>query len=189
MSGDKMDTNFGPVIIPSDLADCDAAQSTVPIGNTALHHQRPGTRGAKRLFSLEWAAGFMDGEGCICIVTQRYKDPSRSSTYRLTFSISQNDRQVLEHFQKGMGIPGGLFDVGRLVQHNKQVYTLNYTGANALKVIATLQPHLVRKQLEAQTAMAYWVQGQCGRHPGPKGWPPAVMAIRERFKQKLRSLK
>ena len=191
MSSDKMnfDFNLDLADVPSDTSVIDATDTAHPASFAAAQTKAGRRRRVNPTFSLEWAAGFADGEGCICIVKQRYADPRRKLTYRLAFSIVQNDLQVLEHFYKGLGIQGGIFDVGRIVQHNRQVYTLNYTGVNALKVIAMLQPHLIRKRLEAQTAIDYWSQGLCGRHPGRLGWPAAVVAIRERFYQKMKSLK
>jgi hypothetical protein len=144
-----------------------------------------------RNFSLEWAAGFADGEGCISLAKQRYlNNPARGISYRLAFCIVQNDLQVLEHFQGGMGIPSRIYPVKRLMQHNRQIYTLNYTGKKALELIRTLQPYLVRKQLEAQAALDYWIEGQCGQRPkGMRSWPSDVIATRERYFQKLKTLK
>ena len=144
---------------------------------------------APRAFSVQWAAGFADGEGSICIVKQTYTDPKRRFNYRLVFSIVQNNLQVLEQFLQGLGIAGAIYAVKRTLQHNKQVYTLNYSGVKALQVIAALEPYLVRKLPEAQAALAYWVHGLGGMHPGPKGWPSEVLSIRESYYQKLRRLK
>jgi hypothetical protein len=141
-------------------------------------------------FSLQWAAGFTDGEGCIFVYKQPYTaDPNRNPTYRLGFSITQNDREVLEHFQQGLGVHGAIYPVKRVVAHNRQIYELKYTGINAFKVISILQPHLIRKQMEAQTAIAYWVEGRGGEHPGPGGWSASINAVRERHCQKLKWLK
>jgi hypothetical protein len=144
-----------------------------------------------RNFSLEWAAGFADGEGCISLAKQRYlNNPARGITYRLSFCIVQNDLQVLQHFKDGMGIHSKIYPVKRLMQHNRQIYTLNYSGVKALELIRTLQPYLFRKQLEAQAALDYWTEGQCGQHPrGRRQWPADVIAIRERYFQKLKTLK
>ena len=53
-------------------------------------------------FDLNWASGFADGESCIHIAKQTYKDLRRKATYRLRMCIEQNDLQVLEHFLRGM---------------------------------------------------------------------------------------
>ena len=120
---------------------------------------------------------------------QRYQDPRRKFTYRLCLSISQNNLEVLEHLRDGLGITDCLYKTKRLLQHNKQMYALNLTGKGALAVIIALFPYLVRKQPEAQVAMDYWQHCQCGKHPGPHGWPAYVPALREAYFKKLQALK
>ena len=139
-------------------------------------------------FSIEWAAGFLDGEGCIHIARQSYRG-KRRDTFRLRVYIVQNTREVLEHFRDGVGIDARLYKVRRTAQHNKQVYTLNFEGKRAMALIALLMPHLIRKREEAQTAWAYWFDGKVGMRSGPKGLPPEIAALRERLYFKLRSLK
>lgn len=142
-----------------------------------------------REFSLQWAAGFADGEGCIAIVKDR-QAVRRSVGYRLAFCIVQNDLEVLEYFNKGLGEMGKIYKVKRRMGHNRQIYTLNYTGSAALELIRLIKPYLVRKQLQAQAALDFWREGLCGQRPkGARSWPPEVIAIRERYFQKLRALK
>lgn len=146
-------------------------------------------RSTRPIFSLEWAAGFADGEGCISIVKERIAT-RRSVGYRLVFCMVQNDLEVLEYFNQGLGGMGKIYKVKRRMGHNRQIYTLNYSGSAALELIRTLQPCLVRKQLEAQAALDFWRDGRCGQRPqGARSWPPEVIAIRERYFQKLRALK
>ena len=139
-------------------------------------------------FSIEWAAGFLDGEGCVHIARQTYRG-TRRDTFRLRVYIVQNNREVLEHFRDGVGIDARLYKVRRTAQHNKQVYTLNFEGKKAMALIALLMPHLIRKREEAQAAWVYWFDGKVGMRPGPKGLPPEIAALRERLYFKLRSLK
>lgn len=140
-------------------------------------------------FNLHWAAGFADGEGCIHVAKQRYKDPARKTTYRLRLCIEQNNREVLAHFLNGLGVHGVIYDKKRLLGHNRQVYRLNYDGKHALQVIAALLPMLVRKRLEAQVALDFWTQGKASKRFGRRGLPAAIAAIRERLYLKLRKLK
>lgn len=142
----------------------------------------------QQAFSIEWAAGFLDGEGCIHIARQTYRG-KRGATFVLRVYIVQNNREVLEHFRDGVGIDARIYKVKRLTAHNKQVYTLNFQGKKALSLIAMLAPHLVRKREEAQVAMTYWVEGRVGFRPGPKGLPSELVATRERLYLKLRTLK
>lgn len=192
MGNEKMTLDINLAQHSSDTSVPDATDTT-HLGScaSATLETRPGRcKRTRQAFSLAWAAGFVDGEGCICIYTQRYTaDPKRKLAYRLGVFITQNDRQVLEHFQQGLGIAGNIYEVRRTLQHNRQVYTLNFTGINALRVITAVQPYLVRKRLEAKTAIDYWEQGLCGKRPGRLGWPPSVVATRERFYQKMKSLK
>ena len=143
---------------------------------------------AKRAFSLAWAAGFVDGEGCISIVRQAYKH-GRKASMRLVCSITQNNRDVLEHLRDGMGIDARVYKVKRRSFHTKPVFVLNYDGKKAMAFIALLTPHLIRKRAEALTAWTYWVEGRVGARFGPKGMPPELRATRERLYLKMRSLK
>ena len=171
----------------------DTMASEVNLGTAQTQTQTQTTPGsgvlAKPLFTLAWAAGFVDGEGCIYICKQRFRDPTRKLSYRLGFSIMQNDLEVLEHFRVGMGITEPIYKVKRLPQHSRQVYTLICSGKNALRLITTLLPFLVRKREEAQTAVAYWEDCMGGKRPGGKGWSPQVTADREAKFQKMRSFK
>src|SRR5204863_6998991 len=59
-------------------------------------------------FSIEWAAGILDGKGCIHIARQTYRS-KRRDTFRLRVYIVQNNREVLEHFRDGVGIDARLY--------------------------------------------------------------------------------
>lgn len=141
-------------------------------------------------FSNAWAAGFADGEGCIHIARQTYKPGAgRSATYRLRFCITQNNREVLEHFLKGLGIHGRIYATRRTAGQNRQGYTLNYDGRHALALISKLALLLVRKRAEAHVALRFWHEGQAGTRFGKKGLPPEVLRFREWCYRKLQRLK
>ena len=137
--------------------------------------------------SLDWAAGMLDGDGCIAIVKQPFRH--RKTIYRLIVCIVQNCRQTLEHFQKCLNLPGTIYEVARKLQHNKQVYTLNYSGPNAMRLVQMLQGHLVRKRLEAAVALSFCENGQISRRFGCHGVPPHIHNIRVAHYKKLRALK
>ncbi len=154
-----------------------------------IERWRDACQTAPQPFSLAWAAGFVDGEGCIHVVKQRYLQSDRNTTYRLRFCITQNNREVLEHFANGLGVAGHLYRTKRQVAHNKQIYVLTYDGRHAMEVIGRLKPYLVRKQMEACVAETFWTEGLAGQRSGPRGWPPEVIELRERCYWKLRNLK
>jgi len=137
--------------------------------------------------SLEWAAGMLDGDGCIAIVKQPFSN--RRSIFRLIVSISQNCLQTLEHFQRCVNVPSIIYAVRRQIGHNKQVYTLNFTGPNAMRLVKLLHSYLVRKRQEAAVALSFCENGQISRRFGRHGVPPAVESIRVAHYKKLRALK
>lgn len=137
--------------------------------------------------SLEWAAGMLDGDGCIAVIRQPFRN--RRPIYRLIVSVVQNCRQTLEHFRRCVGVDGVIYDVKRKLEHNKQVYTLNYSGPKALLVIQRLRAYLVRKRPEALVAISFCLNGQISRRFGPRGVPPDVEAVRVTHYLKLRALK
>ncbi len=137
--------------------------------------------------SLQWAAGMLDGDGCIAIVKQPFAN--RRSIFRLIVSISQNCLQTLEHFQRCVNVPSVIYAVRRQIGHNKQVYTLNFTGPNAMRLVKLLHDYLVRKRQEAAVALSFCENGQISRRFGCHGVPPAVESIRVAHYKKLRALK
>ena len=137
--------------------------------------------------SLAWAAGMLDGDGCVAIVKQTY--PNRASTYRLVVQVTQNDLQTLKHFRVCVGVPAQIHEVKRRIGHNRQVYALMYSGPKAVLVLQRLAAHLVRKRPEAEVALSFIEKGQVGRRFGGRGVPPSIEQIRISHYNKLRALK
>lgn len=137
--------------------------------------------------SLAWAAGMLDGDGCVAIVRQTY--PNRSSTYRLVVQVTQNDLQTLKHFRVCVGVPAPIHEVKRRIGHNRQVYALMYSGPKAVLVLQRLAAHLVRKRPEAEVALSFIEKGLVGRRFGGRGVPPSIEQIRISHYNKLRALK
>jgi hypothetical protein len=137
--------------------------------------------------SLAWAAGMLDGDGCVAIVKQTY--PNRASTYRLVVQVTQNCLQTLKHFRVCVGVPAPIHEVKRRIGHNRQVYALMYSGPKAVLVLQRLAAYLVRKRPEAEVALSFIEKGQVGRRFGPRGVPPAIEQIRISHYNKLRALK
>lgn len=176
-SGDS-NPNTLAVIAADPLASLDDLRAELDLFNDAGDAPRP---------SLEWAAGMLDGDGCIAIIKQPFQH--RKPIYRLVVSICQNCLQTLEHFRRCVGVEGAIYPVKRKLEHNKQVYNLNYSGPKALLVIRRLRAYLVRKRPEALVAISFCLNGQISRRFGPHGVPAAVEAVRVSHYLKLRALK
>ena len=135
-----------------------------------------------------WAAGFADGEACISLARQTFAC-GRRPTYRMRFDVTQNNREILLHFQQAVGVTGRLYAPRRTTRTNRQLYQLTYDGKQAHDVIQRLHPWLIRKQPEAAIALRYMNECRVGWHPGPKGFPEALWKARESFYWKLRKMK
>ena len=137
---------------------------------------------------VAWAAGFVDGEGCISL--SKTTQPGRKHpTYRPRFDLTQNNREVLVEVREILGEAAGLYTNKRQPGQNRQTYSLVFDGVHALRAIAKLRPELRRKHVEADELLSYPVRGLMGVHPGPNGYPPGVWKERERIYRKLQKLK
>lgn len=181
---------------PAQDEDGEPGSNTLALISADPFHQLDDLRDELRLFdevgdvprpSLEWAAGMLDGDGCIAIVKQPFR--TRRPIYRLIVSICQNCLQTLEHFRRCVGVDGVIYAVKRKLEHNKQVYNLNYSGPKALLVIRRLRAYLVRKRPEALVAISFCLNGQISQRFGRHGVPPEVEAVRVAHYLKLRALK
>ncbi|MDX1573925.1 MAG: LAGLIDADG family homing endonuclease [Methylophaga sp.] len=146
----------------------------------------------QRNLLLAWAAGFIDGEGCIHIYKQKYN--SRVSgkpgiTHSLRITIGQNNLEVLEKLAEALGVHTTLHKTKRSFESNRQCYTLHINGKHALEAIRRIKPYLVRKLPEAEAALRFWVEGQKDLKTGRKPVPKAVMEIREWYYKKMGRLK
>lgn len=141
---------------------------------------------------IAWAAGFVDGEGCIHILKQKYKSRNGKEikhTHTVRLHIGQNNREVLEHFRDSLGVHGNIHKTKRTVSTNRQCYTLNYNASHAYELIKILMPHLVRKLPEAQAVMNFWEEGKLDMRTGRKPLPEHIWNIRERWYKKLQRMK
>lgn len=144
--------------------------------------------GTPDVANLAWAAGFLDGEGCIHIAKQRYHG-HRSDTYRLGVHVSQNDRMLLESFCDAVGMRAPIYATKRAENHSRQCYTLNFSGQNALVLLQRLMRFLRRKHREAEAAMQFWAEGRMGVVGNGKPLDPALAAKREHYYLLMKQLK
>lgn len=102
---------------------------------------------------IAWAAGFIDGEGCLHITKQKYKSPRTGevkTTHTFKIHIAQVNLEVLERIKNVLGVHANIHKIKRNIRSNRQAYTLNYTGKHAYKAMNMVMPFLVRKRPEAE---------------------------------------
>jgi LAGLIDADG endonuclease len=138
---------------------------------------------------LIWAAGFVDGEGCISINRQKMKRKSKSGfrehiCYTLGLAVSQKVKEPLDILVELFG--GHLFSY-----KTKGVlyWRWQHWGPGALNAISQLLPYLVVKRrmaelgIDFQTKLTGW-----NREYGRRGYPGWVNESREAFYQKAKVL-
>lgn len=146
----------------------------------------------RRLADLAWAAGFVDGEGCITVVNQTYKPDAdgkqRPPTPRFKFMITQNCRSTLERLKKILGETGYLNETTFTDGMNRRGWVLHYDGMHALKAVKKLEPFLHRKKQYVQVAEKLFDEGKLGQRPGRNGWDAKTLRAREKWAKRLRRL-
>lgn len=136
---------------------------------------------------LAWAAGFIDGEGCVRIA----KNVSHSRVnpiYHVEMAISQNRLDALEHCQKVIGVQSSICRFPDRESFRRPVYLLTYLCANARDALTLLQPYLVRKKAEAMLAIEFALRLQVPRS-GRTPHTPEEIAIREEYYRRMKELK
>lgn len=138
---------------------------------------------------LGWAAGVMDGEGCIHIARQTYGTSGRRPTYRLRLNIAQNDEQMLREFSWVVGVPGRIYSPKPTRKQNKTCHCLVYDGVSAFAVLERLHKHLRRKQAQATLAAEFRERCDIHRHTGPRGCPESLWELREWYYERMSGMK
>lgn len=106
---------------------------------------------------LGWAAGFIDGDGCISILKQKNikKCGSIVNRYNLSITITQNDLSTLQYLQKIINIKGNITKTRFQKGHTRQCWVLTYTGEIAYQVLLLIQAGLYRKQQECAVGLHF----------------------------------
>lgn len=136
------------------------------------------------LYSVAWAAGLFDGEGCISI---GYIRPSRrkdivNPSYRLTVKVTMGCQQTVRCF-------GEVVRAGSFQNHASKKARVNSSyswvamSRKAEMVLKLLRPHLVTKAREADVGLRFMAlpDGRTGGAHGCSPVDPALMLKRHRL--------
>lgn len=108
-----------------------------------------------RQVELAWAAGILDGEGCIHFSV--FQPPNRpSAKYRVIVTIQMVHLPTLEKIQEMLG--GTVRPIDRKANkgNRRDIWRWTVTCREAGEVLTLLLPYLVTKQPEAQIALEYF---------------------------------
>lgn len=136
---------------------------------------------------LAWAAGFLDGEGCIRIAK---RDPGTDANhiYSLEVTITQNCLTTLTHFQDVLGVKSSIYVFKGTGTVRSTVYALTYRCTRAQAVLELLRPFLVRKLREADVGIEF-AQRASFERKGRRRHSDEEIALREDYYLRLRALK
>jgi hypothetical protein len=130
-----------------------------------------------------YAAGLIDGEGCIDIGVNHPKKGSRSrDQLYVRVGIHMTNPLPLEEFKN---IWGGSIHIRKpFINHWKQSYDWKVTCGSAMEFLADIEPFLIVKKAEARVALEFKVRtGQ------EKRLTDEEVGARKSIKEKLHELK
>jgi hypothetical protein len=126
---------------------------------------------------IAWAAGFIDGEGCIAILKNKNKNPC----YIVSLQVVQKFRRPLDRL---VTIFGGEVKFHNPKRYDGYFYWYLYSD-NAVEVLEQILPYLVAKEKQAKVAIEF----QARRLPRGVVKSVRYIARDEKDYLKLRSLK
>jgi hypothetical protein len=130
-----------------------------------------------------WAAGFIDGEGCISINRQKHKDHNWWC-YTLSLAVSQKTEEPLRRLKEIFG--GSMYSYKG---YGVTYWRWQLWSHGALRTIKELFPYLLVKREIADTAIRFQEQMTAwNRRHGRRGYPDHVIAGRDVFYQEARAL-
>lgn len=141
-----------------------------------------------KLVELAWAAGFIDGEGCISVVRQTYQKKTRRNYYiRIRLQVVQNDLACLQRLQKVLGVRSSINQMGWKPSQTRPIYSLLIDGRHAIGALEIIEPFLVRKKHQARACFDLWREGKMGvRTPNVS---QELWEIREYYLKRLQRMK
>jgi len=178
---------------PAAWAHCMSRLSSDVVGRVmarlahTLPHETYGTPACIPDRELGYAAGLIDGEGCVTVVRhQRKKRPRRDM--RPVFSVSQNDQQVLKRLQMTLGAHSD-------VHPGKKTIKTNRTPCN---FIVSSAPHIIHslcgvyelldvKKTQVEALFRFHVEGRQWKFG--RGTPPVVLKRRMYWYKRLIKMK
>lgn len=128
--------------------------------------------------TLQWLAGFLDGEGCIAL---HKGSPSRNASYHPRVTITNIDLSTLKAIQAQYG--GSIHEATKK-ESARPCWVLIWSTQKALAFLRLISPHLIVKKSQAEVLLS-------GYKPGTNGVKLTTEQKEERVQlySKLREMK
>ena len=120
-----------------------------------------------------WAAGFIDGEGCLEIIKPR---TSRSGSYMMRVTVSQKRREPLDRLSALYG--------GSIRKNKRGQFDWRITSSSAGTMIDRILPFMIEKREQALIAKEFQ-QTVAKKGTRPKGFSTGDLEIKERVKNEI----
>ncbi|WP_427913907.1 hypothetical protein ACPWT1_02820 [Ramlibacter sp. MMS24-I3-19] len=137
---------------------------------------------------IGWAAGLMDGEGCVHIARQTYPGTGECKSFSLRIQVAQCSLAVLREFEWAVGLRGRISSPKPKRLQTRVCHYLNYSGMRAFFVLERLREHLRRKREHADLAQKFRVDCLIHVHPGCRGTSPEVWRLRHWYYERMQEL-
>jgi len=142
-------------------------------------------------FTMAWAAGFFDGEGC-AVITQT------PTGYGIAVSVANNNKEAIDFFNKNWGgrVKMVTIEDWREKYHRKanhDSYRVEFDHAEAQRLLLDLYPHLVTRRREVEVLLQALAvlpkQEPTSGSRFPKKIPPGSSHILVPFYKELRNIR
>jgi hypothetical protein len=114
--------------------------------------------------SLEYIAGFFDGEGCVsivCITPEKIKN-QKSNRYQLVVELTNTNEKIMKEIQSVIG--GRLSSYGRRPANWKPSFRLIFASAKALDMLIKIAPYVRLKKPIVELGIEFQKQKVIGSH-------------------------
>ncbi len=128
-----------------------------------------------------YIAGFLDGEGSICLQSNHTNDLNRSTSYHLRVTITNTFPGIIDWLAFTVGY-GNVHARKIYPGANKQGWDWSINGRRAINLLKQLYPFLKVKRLQAEVAFKF---AETLSFPGQNRLSAEVIDIRERLREKL----
>ena len=141
---------------------------------------------------LAWAAGLIDGEGCLSI-HKKSPSPSRplakSHTYQARMHVKMTHLPTIQRFVDIFGF-GSIYKEMPGKNNKKVAWKADFGAEQTEAALLAMMPYFVTKKEEAETLLAYITENR-ERSDFPKrlGVPKELVEMREEYYYKMRELK
>lgn len=103
---------------------------------------------------LAWAAGLIDGEGCIGIYPFKSKTSRFGANYQLALYVRMTHEQTVNHLRDIFNV-GSVHHTAAKQPRRNDIWAWTCYSKQAIFVIEFVKPYLVTKAAEAQIAVEF----------------------------------